>query len=88
MAKGIVFGYPDNTFRAEKHVTHAKAAVMVLRLLRVLESPWQSLTRLSALEPYRIYLVKVGAKSLNVLLEGLAPPPCCCDPCDRLWEHI
>lgn len=33
VAKGIVAGYPDNTFRAEKPVTRAEAAAMVLRLL-------------------------------------------------------
>ncbi|AKX94984.1 S-layer homology domain-containing protein [Neomoorella thermoacetica] len=36
VAEGIVVGYPDNTFRAENHVTRAEAAVMILRLLRVL----------------------------------------------------
>ncbi|RKO68107.1 S-layer homology domain-containing protein [Desulfofundulus salinus] len=29
----MVAGYPDNTFRAEKPVTRAEAAAMVLRLL-------------------------------------------------------
>ncbi|MDN5344483.1 MAG: hypothetical protein PWQ18_594 [Clostridia bacterium] len=33
VAKGIVAGYPDNTFRAEKPVTRAEAATMILRLL-------------------------------------------------------
>lgn len=35
MAKRIVAGYPDNTFRAEKPATRAEAAAMVLRLLEV-----------------------------------------------------
>ncbi|SHJ49756.1 Sirohydrochlorin ferrochelatase [Desulfofundulus thermosubterraneus DSM 16057] len=33
VAKGIVAGYPDGTFRAEKPVIRAEAAAMVLRLL-------------------------------------------------------
>lgn len=36
VAKGIVTGYPDNTFRADRPVTRAEAVVMVLRLLDAL----------------------------------------------------
>lgn len=36
VAKGIIYGYPDNTFRGEKPVTRAEAAAMILQLLEVL----------------------------------------------------
>lgn len=36
VAKGIVSGYPDGTFRGERPVTRAEATAMVLRLLEVL----------------------------------------------------
>lgn len=36
VAKGIVTGYPDGTFRAERPVTRAEAATVVLRLLDAL----------------------------------------------------
>jgi methionine-rich copper-binding protein CopC len=38
VAKGIVVGYPDNTFRPDKPVTRAEAAAMILRLLEAVES--------------------------------------------------
>ncbi|MDK2882750.1 MAG: hypothetical protein PWP58_1086 [Bacillota bacterium] len=38
VAKGIVVGYPDNTFRPDKPVTRAEAAAMILRLLEAAES--------------------------------------------------
>jgi hypothetical protein len=37
VAKGIVIGYPDNTFRPDKPVTRAEAAAMILRLLEAVE---------------------------------------------------
>ncbi|QSZ27580.1 S-layer homology domain-containing protein [Aceticella autotrophica] len=36
VSKGIVVGYPDNTFRADNPVTRAEASVMVFRLLEIL----------------------------------------------------
>lgn len=33
VAKGVIAGYPDGTFRAKTPVTRAEAAAMVLRLL-------------------------------------------------------
>ncbi|MEW6447183.1 MAG: S-layer homology domain-containing protein [Bacillota bacterium] len=33
-AKGIIAGYPDNTFRPQKYVTRAEAGAMILRLLK------------------------------------------------------
>ncbi|ACX51295.1 S-layer domain protein [Ammonifex degensii KC4] len=38
VAKGIVVGYPDNTFRPDKQVTRAEAAAMILRLLEAVGS--------------------------------------------------
>ncbi|MGB9663091.1 MAG: S-layer homology domain-containing protein [Moorellaceae bacterium] len=35
-AKGVIVGYPDNTFQAHKPITRAEAATMVLRLLDAL----------------------------------------------------
>ncbi|MDN5366446.1 MAG: hypothetical protein PWP44_1652, partial [Thermacetogenium sp.] len=36
VAKGIVSGYPDGTFKAANKITRAETAVIVLRLLEVL----------------------------------------------------
>lgn len=38
VAKGIVVGYPDNTFRPQKRVTRAEAAAMILRMLEAIGS--------------------------------------------------
>ncbi|WP_165847830.1 S-layer homology domain-containing protein [Ammonifex thiophilus] len=38
VAKGIVAGYPDNTFRPDQPVTRAEASAMILRLLDALGS--------------------------------------------------
>lgn len=38
VAKGTVADYPDNTFRPDKPVKRAEAAVMILRLLNALEN--------------------------------------------------
>jgi len=38
VAKGIVVGYPDNTFRPDNRVTRAEAAAMILRLLDAIGS--------------------------------------------------
>jgi hypothetical protein len=35
-ARGLIKGYPDNTFRAEKKVTRAETAAMVLRLIKLI----------------------------------------------------
>lgn len=36
VAKGIVGGYPNNTFQVDKHTTRAEMAAMIFRLLKVI----------------------------------------------------